>query len=69
MQVIRALLAPTESNGLSYAGAAFIALRGDERSNDWRFRMHVIAMDMLDTGAKVFLISLVCAFVCYWLLR
>jgi DNA ligase D-like protein (predicted ligase) len=28
---VRALLAPTESDGLSYAGAAFIALGGDER--------------------------------------
>ena len=29
---VRALLAPADSDGLSYAGAAFIALRGDERS-------------------------------------
>jgi len=29
---VRALLAPADSDGLSYAGAAFIALRGEERS-------------------------------------
>jgi hypothetical protein len=29
---IRALLAPTDSEGLRYAGAAFIALGGDERT-------------------------------------
>ena len=29
---VRALLAPADSDGLNYAGAAFIALRGDERS-------------------------------------
>ncbi len=32
--------------------------------------MHIVAMDMLDTtAAKVALIILVCAFICYWLFR
>ena len=31
--------------------------------------MHIIAMNMFDSAAKVVVVGFVCAFVCYWLLR
>jgi hypothetical protein len=33
------------------------------------FGMHIMAMNMFDIAAKLVVVGLVCAFVCYWLLR